>query len=207
MLRIPRVLSVYAPGTAEHRGHLANYREQPDGDQNELHDQPLGTASICQTSASRQRLTSAGRKRCSLKCHTLRANEFQGVDKAGAVFFHHGRSGAPVALTGLKGNPVRSAVPTANQIWSCPRNCRRRVLLQVATGLCTTKPGKAEKDQDPRARRTAWTKSSFRRAGRAHGAVFRSGDRGELSSGMGRPPCDVVFNVSSAVRPSRSWLA
>ena len=29
MLRIPRVLSVYAAGTAEHRWHLANYREQP----------------------------------------------------------------------------------------------------------------------------------------------------------------------------------
>jgi len=39
---------------------MANYHEQPDGDQSELHDQPLGTRSICPTSASRQRLTSAG---------------------------------------------------------------------------------------------------------------------------------------------------
>src|SRR5262245_57769028 len=51
---IPRVLSVYAAGTAEHRWHLANYREQPDGDQNEHHDQPLGTASICPTGAEFQ---------------------------------------------------------------------------------------------------------------------------------------------------------
>src|SRR5215467_8984166 len=51
MLRIPRVLSVYAAGTAERRWHLANYREQPDGDQSELHDPPLGMASICPTSA------------------------------------------------------------------------------------------------------------------------------------------------------------
>src|SRR5215472_7622382 len=168
------------------------------------------TSSICPTNALRQRLASAA-GRCSLKCHTLRGkchtlrgNELQGVDKASAAFFHHGRSGAPVALIGLKGNPVRPAVPTASQIRSCPRNCRRRVPLQVATGLCSTKLGKAEKDDDPRARRPAWTTSSFRRAGRAHGAVFRCGDRGELSSGPERPPCDVVFNLSqsSAVRPS-----
>src|SRR6516165_6344540 len=123
--------------------------------------------------------------RCSLKCHTLRANERQGVDKASAAFFHHQRSGAPVALIGLKGNPVRPAIAVASQIRSCPRNCRRRVPLQVATGLCAPKLGKAEKDDDPRARRPAWTTSSFRRAGRAHGAVFRCGDRGELSSGPG----------------------
>src|SRR5215831_6089887 len=157
--------------------------------------------------ASQQPIPAAGG--CSLKCHTLRGNELRGVDKAGAAFFHHQRSGAPVALIGQKGNPVRFAIAVARQIRSCPRNCRRRVLLQVATGLCATKLGKAKKDQDPRARRPAWTTSSFRRAGRAHGAVFRCGDRGELSSGTGRPPCDAVFNVSesSAVRPARSWLA
>src|SRR6516162_1763860 len=100
--------------------------------------------------------------RCSLKCHTsrgkchtLRANERQGVDKASAAFFHHERSGAPVALIGLKGNPVRSAVSAASQIRSCPRNCRRRILLQVATGLCAPKSGKAEKDDDPPSRTLA----------------------------------------------------
>src|SRR5262249_58452609 len=102
------------------------------------------------------------RGRCSLKCHTLQANEFRGVDKKAAAFFHHERSGAPVALIGPKGNPVRFAIPVASQIRSCPRNCRRRVLLQVATGLCVTKLGKAEKGDDPRARRPAWTTSSFR---------------------------------------------
>jgi hypothetical protein len=142
VLRIPRVLSVYATSTAECRWHLANDREQPDGDQSELHDQPPGTRNICPTSASRQRLTSAGGGRCSLKCHTLRANELRGVDKNGAAFFHHERSGAPVALIGLKGNPVRSAVSAASQIRSCPRNCRRRVLLQVATGLYTQSLGR-----------------------------------------------------------------
>src|SRR5262249_41940311 len=190
-----------ATSTAECRWHLASYREQPDGDQSELHDQPLGTASICPTSASRQRLTSAGAGRCSLKCHTLQQSEFWGVDKAGAAFFHHQRSGAPVALIGLKGNPVRSAAAVARQIRSCPRNCRRRVPLQVATGLCTTKPGKAEKDHDPRARRPAWTTSSFRRAGRAHGAVFRCGDRGELSSGPERPPCLCLCRSLRATNP------
>src|SRR6516165_2054960 len=61
--------------------------------------------------ASQQPIPAAGR--CSLKCHTLRGkchtlrgNERQGVDKAGVAFFHYQRSGAPVALTGLKGNPV-----------------------------------------------------------------------------------------------------
>ena len=48
----------------------------------------------------------------------------------------------------------------ASQIRSCLRNCRRRVLLQFATGLCASKLGKAEKDEDPRARRPAWTTSS-----------------------------------------------
>src|SRR5262249_8421288 len=66
-----------------------------------------------------------------------------------------------------------------------PRNCRRRVPLQVATGLCASKLGKAEKDHDPRARRPAWTTSSFRRAGRACGAVFRCGERGDLRGGRG----------------------
>src|SRR5262249_11321663 len=56
----------------------------------------------------------------------------------------------------------------------------------------------------PASQETCLNTSSFRRAGRAHGAVFRCGDRGELSSGPERPPCDAVFNVSesSAVRPS-----
>ena len=58
-----------------------------------------------------------------------------GVDKNAAGFFHHVCSGAPVALIGRKGNPVRLAVSAASQIRSCPRNCRRRVLLQFATGL------------------------------------------------------------------------
>jgi hypothetical protein len=144
VLRIPRVLSVYATSTAECRWHLANDREQPNGDQSELHDQPLGTRRICPTSASRQRLTSAG-ARCSLKCHTLRGNELQGVDKNGAAFFHYQRSGAPVALIGPKGNPVRFAIAVASQIRSCPRNCRRRVPLQVATGLCAPRLGKARR--------------------------------------------------------------
>src|SRR5262249_42772326 len=60
MLRIPRVLSVYAASTAERRWHLANYREQPDGDQSKLHDQPLGMASICPTSAEFQSALPAG---------------------------------------------------------------------------------------------------------------------------------------------------
>jgi len=113
MLGIPRVLSVYAAGTAERRWYLANYRKQPDGDQSELHDQPLGMASICPTSAEFQfalpagfvylrhtisvssqavpiwsRFTASlapaadfGRGRCSLKCHTLRANEFRALTK------------------------------------------------------------------------------------------------------------------------------
>src|SRR5262245_65909588 len=38
-----------------------------------------------------------------LKCHTLRGNEFRGVDKNGSGFFHRSCSGAPVALTGQKG--------------------------------------------------------------------------------------------------------
>jgi hypothetical protein len=69
-----------------------------------------------------------------------------GVDKNGAGFFHRRCSGAPVALIGPKGNPVRSAISVASQLRSCPRNCRRRVLLQVATGLYASKLGKAEKD-------------------------------------------------------------
>jgi hypothetical protein len=68
------------------------------------------------------------------------------VDKNGAGFFHRWCSGAPVALIGPKGNPVRSAITVASQIRSCPRNCRRRVLLQFATELCASKLGKAEKD-------------------------------------------------------------
>jgi len=60
MLRIPRVLSVYAAAPAERRWHLANYREQPDGDQSELHDQPLGMASICPRSAEFQSALPAG---------------------------------------------------------------------------------------------------------------------------------------------------
>src|SRR5262249_51027725 len=60
MPRIPRVLSVYAASTAERRWHLANYREQPDGDQSKLHDQPLGTEAY-----ARRALNSSGRLRLS----------------------------------------------------------------------------------------------------------------------------------------------
>src|SRR5260370_18332125 len=49
MLRIPGVLTVKASGTGECRWHLANCRKQPDGDQSQFHDQPLGIRSICPT--------------------------------------------------------------------------------------------------------------------------------------------------------------
>jgi hypothetical protein len=40
---------VYATTTGECRCDLANRREQPNGDQSEFHDQPLGIRSICPT--------------------------------------------------------------------------------------------------------------------------------------------------------------
>src|SRR5262245_37084540 len=48
-----------------------------------------------------------------LKCHTLRGNEFRGVDKHGSPFFHRSCSGAPVALTGQKG--IRCDWPPAGR--------------------------------------------------------------------------------------------
>src|SRR5262245_6027421 len=48
-----------------------------------------------------------------LKCHTLQANEFRGVDKNGSGFFHRPCSGAPVALIGQKG--IRCDWPSAGQ--------------------------------------------------------------------------------------------
>src|SRR5262249_46133743 len=86
-----------------------------------------------------------------------------------------------------KGNPVRFAVSVACQIRSCPRNCRRRVLLQFATGLCTQGLGR---------RRRTMTREpgdlpghvilpacGARASGRSSAVVT-----GELSSGWGRPP-------------------
>ena len=121
-----------------------------------------------------------------LKCHTLQGNEFRGVDKNRRGFFHRSCSGAPVALIGQKGIrcdwpsrwPIKSGAAPATvggeSFFKLPLGCqslgrRRRVV--------TREPGDLPEQ------------SSFRRAGRAHGAVFRCGDRGELSSGTGRPPC------------------
>src|SRR5262249_56181120 len=69
----------------------------------------IGWTEIPQCNATPIAAGAAGR--CSLKCHTLRRNELQGVDKAGAAFFHHQRSGAPVALIGLKGIRCDSPFP------------------------------------------------------------------------------------------------
>jgi hypothetical protein len=43
------------------------------------------------------------------------------------------------------GNPVRLTGSIANQIWSCFRNCKWRVLLSKSTGFCGEKPEKVEK--------------------------------------------------------------
>ena len=55
---------MYATTTGECRCDLANRREQPNGDQSEFHDQPLGTRSTCPTAddfyaAARREITEA----------------------------------------------------------------------------------------------------------------------------------------------------
>src|SRR5262245_2579080 len=101
-----------------------------------------------------------------------------------------------------KGNPVRFAIPVARQIRSCPRNCRRRALLQFATGPCTQGLGRRRrvKTREPG---DLPEQSSFRRAGRALGAVFRCGDRGELSSGRGTTAMPLLLPIFASDETSR----
>src|SRR5262249_43937806 len=136
-----------------------------------------------------------------LKCHTLQGNECRGVDKNGFGSFHRSCSGAPVALIGQKG--IRCDWPSRRRIksgaapatvggepfFSLPLGCqslgrRRRVV--------TREPGDLPEQ------------SSFRRAGRAHGAVFRCGDRGELSKRTGAAAMPVFLPIFASNQPSRA---
>jgi len=90
---------------------------------------------------------------------------------------------------------VRSAAALAAcQIWSCPRNCRRRVRLQRATGLCGCKAWEGGDGPRPASQETCLNTSSFRRAGRAHGAVVRCDDTSVVTR-MEGPPCDIVCAI------------
>jgi len=92
---------------------------------------------------------------------------------------------------------IRCDLPLANQIRSCPRNCRRRALLQSVTGPCTCRTWEGGEELKPASQETCLNKSSFRRAGRAHGAVFRCDDVGVVTRTEG-PPCNIFCAIFQA---------
>ena len=65
-------------------------------------------------------------------------------------------SGAPITFDRPRGNPVRCAVSTASASPELPPQLSAvSPFSQDATGLCAARSGKAEKGDDPRARRPA----------------------------------------------------
>jgi len=79
---------------------------------------------------------------------------YSGVDKRHAVFFHHECSGVPIALVGLKGNPVRFANFGGEPNPELPPQLFAASPSRVATGLCEPKPGKAEQGLGPASQET-----------------------------------------------------
>jgi hypothetical protein len=87
-----------------------------------------------------------------LKCHSDRQNGFGGLTNR-ASHSSFSCSGAPVRWAGMKRESGSAGKKNAGSVRSCPRNCKRRALLKVATE--PSRLGKAEKAYDPRARRPA----------------------------------------------------
>src|SRR5262249_49288036 len=135
-----------------------------------------------------------------LKCHTLRGNEFRGVDKNGSGFFHRSCSGAPVALTGQKGIRCDSPFRWRGKSGAAPATVGGESFFKLPLGY-----------QSLGRRRRTMTREPgdlpehviFRRTGRAHGAVFRRGDRRAVER-MGVAAMDLPIVASDQTPRARA---